>query len=83
MWSWEVVDAHGDVADQDVVDTLSECLAAAPATAEVALVKMEGNDDEGELDRSYAYVEDGGLPLMFEDGSFVPKRFHEQIGATR
>lgn len=40
------------------------------------LVKNVGNDDEGVVDRTWAYLnEDGSTPNEFENGDPVPKRF--------
>jgi hypothetical protein len=82
-WTYEVPDAHGDITEQEFYDSLRECMAAAPLTAEIALVRIVGNDDEGVLYRGYAYMEGGTLPPTFDDGARVPQRFHGEVGMTR
>ena len=40
-----------------------------------------GNEDDGELDRDYAYVDEGKLPECFEFGRKIPQRFHKELAA--
>ena len=42
-----------------------------------------GNDVDGELERSYAYVQDGRLPIEFENGRKVPQRYHRELERSR
>lgn len=60
------------------------------ANERLVLVRDVGNDIEGLVDRSWAYVrEDGTLPERFdyglpeELGVQVPKRFHEELKRAR
>lgn len=80
-WDNETVDRYGDIYDHHHSDTLEylEPPQTTPDangyTIELVLVRDEC-DDEGLLDRSWAYVEDGILPAEFTYGAKVPKRFH-------
>ena len=83
-WVAEHVDEHGDIIDPLHGDTFAELNTdldtfADAVRVDVALCRREGDDDEGEWDRQYAYVKDGKLPETFEGGCRVPKRFHEEI----
>lgn len=95
-WVIEEVDEFGDIGNVDHADSLAEAKAR-QATAyklgnaahvDVALLRMEYDDIDGELARHYAYLRpDGSLPERMEtcegaaDGPNVPKRFHAE--ATR
>ncbi len=48
----------------------------------IGLVRDEGNDVEGLVDRAWAYMEDGKLPERFTEGlrSYeVQKKFHKEV----
>ena len=83
-WTWEVEDASGDIISQGFYPTLRECLREADSpNAHFALMWREGNDDDGELDRAYAYCERSAgryiLPEFFDNGWHkVPQRFHKE-----
>lgn len=91
-FSAEVEDEHGDIVDSWFFETLAEALATA-ATADagrgekinVCLVRDEGNDIDGLVDRQWAYVDtDGYLPSHFDGGAAVPQKFKpKKEGATR
>ena len=87
-WTWETTDAHGDITDCGYTATLTECRQESPAGAECALVRRRGNDDEGEVERGYAYCQPSPtgtglvLPQFFDDGAKVPQKFHAEIAAA-
>lgn len=80
-WDWEEVDTHGDILDHNFSNKL--VCQPEPDNAlihyELVLVYNRGDDVEGIVDRSWAYVKDGKLPKTFLNGMKVPKRFHEEI----
>ena len=51
------------------------------AYTELGLVYHLGNEVDGELERDYAYVEDGKLPTHFPHGRKIPQRFHKELAA--
>lgn len=82
-WAWEATDESGEITDCDYFPTLAECQGQALTGADVALVKRYGNDDDGEVGRTYAYLQAGPegelkLPETFDDGTTVPQRFHKE-----
>lgn len=79
-WDIETVDEHGDIIDHDFIDAPR---LPAKENERLVLVFNKGDDNEGLLDRSWAYVIDGKLPEEFENGRRVPKRFHEQLEELR
>lgn len=85
-WDIETVDEHGDIQDHDHRDKLSEYHKDdINKDTVLVLVRDRGNDEEGVLDRQWAYttIVDGKhtLPTHFEDGRGckVPKRFHTEL----
>lgn len=84
-WTWEVEDEYGDIVEQGFGDTLAECLREAPDEAELALMRRFGSDDDGELERGYAYCQPNPngpglvLPECFDNGFTVPQRFHAEV----
>jgi hypothetical protein len=85
-WTWELCDTEGEIIDQGFWDSLRECREDAPAGADLALMWRDGNDDDGELERAYAYCQPGPtgsglvLPDFFDNGWHrVPKRFHAEV----
>ena len=85
-WTWEVTDSYGDIIDQGFWTTLTECRRDAPPEADIALMWRDGNNDDGELERAYAYCQPGPeghgltLPDFFDNGWHkVPKRFHAEV----
>ena len=84
-WAIEHTDQHGDIIDIDHADKLTE-FGSMQAQDNVkdtkpvlTLIRHIGNDDEGELDRTYAYPIQTRLPPEFEDGKKIPKRFREEL----
>ena len=82
-WVLETLDDDGDIVDVDHFDTLHDLVKHASDLdgKRVALVKhtnLEYRDGE-EIDRTYAYVEDGELYVQFEDGSTVPKAKRAEV----
>lgn len=82
-WVAEPVDKHGDIIDPLFDDTLAKvkewkaedfdgCV-----RIEYALVRNDGNDEEGLQERQYAYTHDG---FKFDHGAKVPKRFIKEAG---
>lgn len=83
-------DGSTDILTSHFCDTLPVLLQimAEPVRAEddatveyrLALTRGIGNDSDGVICRSYAYVGSGCLPLVFDDcGSKVPQRFHKEL----
>jgi len=92
-WDIEWVDpASGDILDHDHAARLDEYpqvkMDSIDGDARVlVLVRMVGNDLDGETDRSWAYAErddDGllALPAETDGGGHVPNRFHAELAAN-
>jgi hypothetical protein len=93
-WVIEEIDEFGDISNVDHADSLAEALKRRteaergddnPAHVDVALLRLEYDDLDGELARHYAYLRpDRTLPEIMEtcegasDGPNVPKRFHAE-----
>ena len=78
-WTIEDTDSYGDIHG---TDEMSVARAISRSRTEsytenckpvLVLVRMEGNQDEGLLDRQYAYIKSGELPKEFDGGALVPK----------
>lgn len=80
-WVWELTDEHDDIVEHQYLDTYREMVSSAPAGADFGLCRRVGNDDDGEIEREYAYIERGVLPERFDGGSTVPQRFHKEVVA--
>lgn len=94
-WAVESCDEHGDNIAVNHADSYAEALRIRDSEApdydhvDIALTRIEGNDDDGINWRGYAYVRDGALESCFStyhpegipanDGPDVPKRFHEEV----
>jgi hypothetical protein len=86
-WAVEHTDQHGDIIDIDHADKLvdlgsmeaQDCIELDDTKPVLTLIRHIGNDDEGELDRTYAYPIQSRLPCTFEDGENIPKRFREEL----
>ena len=75
-WCIETVDEHDDIIDLDFSDKLSAFKPSEiDTTHRLALLCNVGTDDDGLLDRQYAYSLEGVLPYAFDGGTTVPKRF--------
>ncbi len=83
-WCYETVDEDGDIIDNDHEDVLAE-FSKERETNTLVLIRDFGNEEEGLINRSWAYVKDGKLPICFsgENGEYpnqiVPKRFHLEL----
>lgn len=84
-WVCETLDAEGEIVECHYTTTLAECLQLATAGDDLGLVQRIGNDDDGELERAYAYVQPAAgrpgreLPEYFDNGARVPQRFHAEL----
>lgn len=85
-WDRETVDPDTlDILDHDHRDRLSEFTEPIGTCQRLVLVRDVWDDCGGLVDRSWAYVGDYALPLMFDDGvnetTKVPKRFFRELAA--
>ena len=79
--------ADPEIYDTSAFDSLAEAKAFAAQCdlpVELGLTRNIGNEVEGLLDRSWAYVKDGKLADHFgyglgEIGAAVPARFHKEL----
>ena len=86
-WAVEMTDDDsGDILDVSFWDTYWQALANASLPPEpgchavIALVRNVHYKADGDLiDKSYAYLKDGRLPVEFDDGLPVPQRFHAEV----
>lgn len=82
-WSLETVE-DGDIVDSDFSEILPTEWLSEPGT-ELCLVRNEGNENKGVLDRYWAYVKNGKLPEYFSNSMQqqicikVPQRFHKEL----
>ena len=90
-WTLEPIDEHGDIIDADFSETLTPLKQWGDAAAlnpeatrqDLGLVRTVGNDDEGVVERTWAYGTADGLPAEFEDGHTVPQRFFKEFARNR
>lgn len=77
-WDVEVTDEYGDVIDHDFG---SEFPGIPKSENEhLVLIRYSYADDQiTEESRGYAYVKNGQLPDLFDDGYNVPKRFKREV----
>ncbi len=68
-WSIETLDENGDIIDSDFSETPFEVV---ESNQRMCLVRNEGNEVDGLTDRLWAYVVDGRLPDVFENGEGYP-----------
>jgi hypothetical protein len=80
-WAIETVDEYGDVNDVDHDDRLVNLLAVCLGpTKHLVLIRDEGDEFEGLIDRQWAYVKPAKtLPTHFDGGAKVPQRFHKEV----
>lgn len=81
-WVTEVVDEYEDIIDTYVVDSPLEGFSAIPPAdhyIQVALRRIWGSSAEGELERGYAYINDGEIEPFFDCGHKVPKQFYHEL----
>lgn len=75
---------HRDTYSAALKDQADE-LAAGAKAVRIGLVRDRGNEDEGVICRSWAYVRDGKLPEYFNDGdrdvAKVPAKYHRELAA--
>ena len=81
-WTLETLD-NGDIVDSDFSDTLSFNKAYLPGN-DLGLCRVLGNERDGVVDTTWAYVKDGKLDTHFRDSagseiSKVPQRFHTEL----
>ena len=78
-WTIEDTDAYGDIhetAELSVTEAISRSRTGSyvkKCKPVLVLVRQEGNQDEGLLDRQWAYPLDEKLPDRFDGGALVPK----------
>ena len=78
-WTIEDTDSYGDIHGTDEMSVASAISRSRTESyienrkPVLVLVRMEGNQDEGLLDRQYAYIKSGELPKEFDGGALVPK----------
>jgi hypothetical protein len=99
-WIVEQIDEHDDIIDTNshdsYEDAMSERLDVAHGAVrmDVGICRDVGNNEQGVVDRVWAYVRGGVLPEYFTDGTEidgevaevsikVPKRFHAEVSAYR
>ena len=83
-WVFEESDPHGDIIDPMYCNTYQGARRYIPDVSkgnswEIALVRFEGNEEDGESLREYAYIKNKVLPVEFPDGYKVPKRYHKEF----
>lgn len=84
-WVCETLDADGEIIECHYTTTLSECLQLAMPGDDLGVVQRIGNDEDGEVERSYAYVQPAlgrvghELPEYFDNGARVPQRFSVEL----
>jgi hypothetical protein len=86
-WLAEDVDEYGDVIEVHHFDTFAEAMkhvSPHPYQTQIGVVRDRGNDVEGLIDRQWAYLDEGKLPVRFsygggEEGPLVPARFHNEV----
>ena len=88
-YEWIVEELEGpeqDIRDVTHFDTLAPAMRLATAlhnegkSVAVGLVRDVWNDiDENLDDRQWAYSEDGAMPVKFDGGAAIPKRFLAEV----
>jgi len=83
-WVVEPIDKHDDIIDPLYFDSFNDALKlyhshgfTQAVKTNFGLVKYLGNDEDGEIDRTYAYMLNGELPEIFEDYSIIPGKFRK------
>ena len=79
-WEWELstLDEHGDIVDLDhcLEKDVGKLYAIMQPGQKMSLLRVSGNQNDGELSRSYAEVNNCLLDAETDDGHKVPARFH-------
>lgn len=80
-WVVEQVDEHDDIQDTYAVDSYQEALKEDSTYARkcIALKRDKGNDDDGVVERGYAYVVDGNIEERFCSGQKVPAKYLREV----
>lgn len=84
-WIVEQVDEHGDIQDTYAVDSFKEAISEDVTyhRKDIAIVRERGNEDDGLLDRGYAYViMNNYLSRSFCSGHKVPNKFIQEVENT-
>ncbi len=77
-WDIETVDKFGDIQDHCHAERLNELKKKLEPNESLVLVVDQWND-EGLIERQWAYVENGDLPDEFDGGYKIPKRFRKEL----
>jgi hypothetical protein len=81
-WCREYVDQYDDIQDHDHSDKLSEILETRTVRdavlSRVTLMRNQGNEEDGLLERGYVYPMDGVMPSEFDCGHKVPAKYHKE-----
>lgn len=77
-WCLETVNEDGDIIDLEFADKLID-FPRGREGRRLALVRSVGDDDEGLIDREYAYPKGDALPDCFDGGTCIPKRFRAEL----
>jgi len=91
-WAVETLDYWNDIEDVDHFDTYAEVQRFIkqnppefdrPYRVALTRLRYDANDREQLVERSYAYLDEGKLPMEFEDGDMcrVPAKFHKEVAA--
>lgn len=86
-WVIEYVDKHDDIIDIDHSDDLDYVLKTRAGfvpgngivRVDLALVRDYGNNEEGLIERGYAYISENGINPHFCCWHKVPARFVKQV----
>ena len=82
-WDWEeteTADEDSDMIDHHFCDVGKLELCPVEGHARLVLVRDVGSECDGVEDRTWAYVTpQGGLPVEFDNGVKVPKKYVEQF----
>lgn len=80
-WVVEQVDEHGDIQDTYQASSYKEAVEEETThqVKQIALKRDKGNDDDGVVERGYAYVVDGILAERFDSGQKVPAKYLKEV----
>ena len=81
-WILETIE-DGDIVDIDFADSLTFDESQLSGN-DLGLCRVVGNEHEGVIETTWAYVKDGKLPSHFSDARncplyVVPKKFHNEV----
>lgn len=78
-WCREYVDQYDDILDHDhserLADIVEQRTVRDAVSSRVTLIRDQGNDEDGLLERGYAYPVDGVMPSVFDCGHKVPAKY--------